>query len=413
MADRLIKVPGVPNLWQRESNGAYVRRWKIKGQLKEETLKATSITDAKLEAQGGNVDPKKRRAVKRNVRAHDAWQEFIDYKTGVCDRCPESDRIDERTVKGYQSDWNNHIEPVFKNMRIAEITEEEIHAVAVSMRRKTHMKGGVVKHYSPRTIDLTQRVISTWLSTMAEPPFGYLPDNPALRMGYLKSSRSEIQKVGPDAVLSEPEIDKIANIAFEYGKHNGMVWKTLFLLAPETGMRMSELLGLIRGDLDFVNNEIHVERQLSKFFEADKPETWFKGLKGSKTDSTGKARIIPMSPFARQLLSEYIEWADKEGRTQIGMSPLFATLKRTPIGQRGLARAFTEILERAKLGRRVTFHYYRHTYASVMFANGASYDDVRRLLGHSTVAVTEAIYVHYADRRNFNARIAAAGRQIV
>ena len=45
-------------------------------------------------------------------------------------------------------------------------------------------------------------------------------------------------------------------------------------------------------------------------------------------------------------------------------------------------------------------HDLRHTAASLMLANGSSLDDVKRVLGHSTITVTSDTYGHLVQGRS-------------
>jgi integrase len=56
-------------------------------------------------------------------------------------------------------------------------------------------------------------------------------------------------------------------------------------------------------------------------------------------------------------------------------------------------RGFRPALKAAKL-KRIRSHDLRHTYASLLIANGESIKVVQRLLGHSSVQLTLDVYAH-------------------
>ena len=64
---------------------------------------------------------------------------------------------------------------------------------------------------------------------------------------------------------------------------------------------------------------------------------------------------------------------------------------------RNLARQFQQLLRRAGLPAR-RFHDLRHTAASLMFARGLEATVVQRVLGHSSIAITNDTYLHLMPR---------------
>jgi integrase len=62
-------------------------------------------------------------------------------------------------------------------------------------------------------------------------------------------------------------------------------------------------------------------------------------------------------------------------------------------GERNLVRRFQALLRRAGLPA-PRFHDLRHTAASLMFARGLEAALVQRVLGHSSIAVTNDTYLH-------------------
>lgn len=92
---------------------------------------------------------------------------------------------------------------------------------------------------------------------------------------------------------------------------------------------------------------------------------------------------------------------------------VFSSEVGTPISPRNLLRHFKQALKRAFLPENLheatdhqrylttlRFHDLRHTAGSLMLAAGVPMVDVSKLLGHSSVAVTAAIYAHsYEDNK--------------
>ncbi len=72
---------------------------------------------------------------------------------------------------------------------------------------------------------------------------------------------------------------------------------------------------------------------------------------------------------------------------------MFPSVVGTPMTPRNLARRFQELLRRAGLPAR-RFHDLRHTAACLMFARGLRAEEVKDVLGHSSIAITIDTYRH-------------------
>ncbi|MBU1411398.1 site-specific integrase [Myxococcota bacterium] len=140
--------------------------------------------------------------------------------------------------------------------------------------------------------------------------------------------------------------------------------RPLFLFALGSGMRISELLGLRWGDIDLRRRLIHVERQRSQCGDVTTPKS-------------GKSRIIPLSSTAQQ-----------------GLDMLSPGLPGSYVfpGCHAVFGAALRALQPA-LGKQLTPHVLRHTFASWSVQAGTQLVTVARVLGHGTTATTE-IYAH-------------------
>jgi integrase len=76
---------------------------------------------------------------------------------------------------------------------------------------------------------------------------------------------------------------------------------------------------------------------------------------------------------------------------------VFPSAVGTPLTPRNLVRRFQELLRRAGLPAR-RFHDLRHTAASLMFERGLEATTVQRVLGHSSITITNDTYLHLMPR---------------
>lgn len=66
--------------------------------------------------------------------------------------------------------------------------------------------------------------------------------------------------------------------------------------------------------------------------------------------------------------------------------------------QATITRAFDQALARAKLPD-IRFHDLRHSAATFLLAQGMTLEDVKQLLGHSSIVLTSNTYGHVLEQR--------------
>jgi integrase len=78
---------------------------------------------------------------------------------------------------------------------------------------------------------------------------------------------------------------------------------------------------------------------------------------------------------------------------------VFASPRGTPLDARNVSRAFASDCERVGLPH-MRLHDLRHTAASMMLGQGSTLDDIKRVLGHSSIALTSDTYGHLVEGRS-------------
>jgi integrase len=104
------------------------------------------------------------------------------------------------------------------------------------------------------------------------------------------------------------------------------------------------------------------------------------------------------------------ETALREAACKNRLKLLFTTDTGAPIHVSDLAKHFKSALGRAQLPP-IRFHDLRHTAATLLLANGVPLVTVTKSLGHSSPAITAAIYAHALDESKSTA-IAALSQQL-
>ncbi len=147
--------------------------------------------------------------------------------------------------------------------------------------------------------------------------------------------------------------------------------RTAIALAGFAGLRSGEVRALEVRDVDFERGVLLVRRAYS----ADEV----------LTPKSGDERLVPLAPELRTLLEVAVRSKFPKARVVLD------ELGKTPTRQTLLAR-LKALQVRHGLPER-SFHSLRHAFCSSMVRRGASLEAVRRLAGHSALAVTER-YVH-------------------
>jgi integrase len=181
-----------------------------------------------------------------------------------------------------------------------------------------------------------------------------------------------------------------------------MMFKTFIA----TGMRESELIGLLWEMIDWQRGEIKLTSQL-KWLREEK--RWARlPLKNRKR------RSIPLDEELladlRWLRARQLEERLRRGSEWQEQGLVFSTSKGTPFSPRNLIDDLQRDAEKAGIGK-ITVHELRHTAGSLMLQAGKSMTTVSKILGHSSVGVTEKIYAH-AYEEDKRAAVSAITRRL-
>lgn len=163
-----------------------------------------------------------------------------------------------------------------------------------------------------------------------------------------------------------------------------------------TGLRISELYGLTKADIDFKNRRIRVERQLVRTRHTGSCEYY---IETPKTES-GK-RYVPMSPAVIQAFQRVIQGRKKpkveyiiDGHTNF----LFLDKDGKPKVAGHLEHAMKRIVDHYNDSHidqlTVTPHILRHTFCTDMVQAGMPIKELQYIMGHSDVGITLNIYAH-------------------
>jgi len=169
-------------------------------------------------------------------------------------------------------------------------------------------------------------------------------------------------------------------------------YRPLIATGLYTGLRISELLGLIWDDIDLAAGELHLRAQLSRAHRGSP-------ARRVPPKTPAAIRDVPLAPQLIRVLSDYRQWSSSTAPA----SWVFATGKETPLGHRNAERrALNSAADRAGLNDdgwpRLRFHDLRHTFASHLIIDlRLDVAQVSRILGHARVTTTLDVYSHMFD----------------
>ena len=282
--------------------------------------------------------------------------------------CLGTEGKSNKTITWYSSNLNRFAQ--FLNEHnlsesIAEIGKEE------ARKFITHLQTNVVrwesnpsilddKHLSAYSVQGYVRTIKAFWSWLLNEE--YITHNP---MAGLKLPRVPRKVIN---TFSHDQIQKLLGV-IDRKQPTGFRNYTMILLLLDTGIRLSELIGLQINDIDFLQSCILV-----------------KG-KGNKE------RVVPFGGQVRRTLRRYIMHFRAEPDSP-RINEVFLSKDGLPLRSRAVQSMLKRLGKKAKLSViGVNPHRFRHTFAREFLMNGGDIFSLQKILGHSSLEVVK-MYVN-------------------
>ena len=167
--------------------------------------------------------------------------------------------------------------------------------------------------------------------------------------------------------LKESEMDQLLDERMWTDSYKDVLARTIIVTFYETGVRISELIGLNDKDVDYINCEIKV------------------------TGKRDKQRIIPFGDELLKTLTAYQQQRDVE--TESESVAFFRTEKGKRVTDEQVRQMVKINLSKVSTLKKRSPHVLRHTFATAMLNHDAGLESVKKLLGHESLSTTE-IYTH-------------------
>jgi integrase/recombinase XerC len=202
----------------------------------------------------------------------------------------------------------------------------------------------------------------------------------SLRSFYRYLLREGAVKLNPAELLQLPRCEKYIPVTLSVDETQALLSVgfpedavgrrdlAIMELFYSTGIRLSELTGMNVDDLRFADCLLKVRG------------------KGKKE------RIVPVGAPALSALGDYLRIRSElagAGSDKRGGEPLFVNANGKRIGPRDVARVVERVVKQSGIGRRISPHSLRHTFATHLLDAGADLRSIQEMLGHSSLSTTQ------------------------
>lgn len=177
--------------------------------------------------------------------------------------------------------------------------------------------------------------------------------------------------------LEREQIDRLLNMP-ELSKKEGLRDKAILEVLFSTGLRVSELVGLNRDQINFDRKEFGVigkGRRARVVFLSDSAVDWTKRYLEARDDDS-KALFIR---YAGKKPDD-----DEDAREAMRLTA------------RSVQRLVEKYAKKARLPIKITPHGLRHSFATDLLSGGADLRAIQEMLGHKNVSTTQ-VYTHITN----------------
>ena len=332
-------------------------------QRKKDAQQAANDLRAMLDA--GKISEARKSKLRINLLS---FEQVSDSLRAVWESRFDKSEISQTTYQGY-CDRKKIVDRAFGKRLLCEIAYDEI----LEYRNKVAMEFSNVT--SNRSLFIIKHVFKHGMDLDA------IKDDPAARISYLSEKEHE-----RNTFLMPAELDKLIGACQTL--RSKYYLPSVIFLGAEHGASKQEILDLLWTDIDFD-------------FEG-------KGIIHFFRTKNSRERTEYLMPRTKQALSEWREhqrlMRQMKGIVDKGPGHVFCRLDGTPL--KGFTTSWRKARQTAGF-EKLHFHDLRHTFCSNLLLSGSDLKDVKEMIGHKDLKMTDR-YSHLTSMRKLSRQVELA-----
>jgi len=355
-----------PAVWvyrwrELQADGRRVQRKQVMGSLKR--LRTRSDVKREVENLRAVINARERRVGMMNIE--EAWGHFQKYEL----RDPEIGRS-ETTIENYLTLFKTHILPRWGTTPLDEVEAVDVERWLRGLQSVSSPWGTALSHGRPRPLASASKAkIKSRMYTL----FEHAKRHRLCDSNPMETVRQGAKGREKPAVLTLDEIRSVMQ-----GISNRAI-RLAVLVAAVTGLRRSEIRGLKWQDIDLETNWIRPTQGSVR-----------KHITNLKTRASGEAIPIP------EALSEALRGWREESFYSAGQDWVFAspaTLGVSPYWfDSALVRVVRPAAQRAGITKKIGWHTFRRSLATLLTSKKETVKVVQELLRHADPRLTMELY---------------------
>lgn len=315
--------------------------------------------------------------------------------------------IESTTYDGYENVIKNMLKPyTIANCTMSAITEDNMRNFIEEL----------VQKYAKGSIDKLFRIIKPALVYAVE--HKDISYNPMDHVKIPSENRMIVKKKDIPFIIQD-DLDKLYNECkrinvkgYNWGGKIGAptygINAYAVVLIGNTGLRISELIGLRWKDIDLKQKKLYVRNAVVRVVNRDKNKTSNYTTKEKPPKSKASVREIPLSDVALEM----IDYFDKQNPKHKDNDYVVLNVNGKHPNQRNIQRTLDAMLIRGQCSiEHCSLHGLRHGFGAILLSNGVDIKIVSKLLGHEKISTTYDIYIDFTKEQVENAVISALNKK--